>query len=154
MTKLKSEHIEVICINALTEELAKVRSLVDKYLISIGFSEEKSFNIQLVVDEVCSNIIKHSYSEIYSKNPEIKNTLKICLELQKNDTGLIIRIIDQGPPFNPIEYQSPNIKDHISHPHKGGLGIPLIKLLSDRITYTIENNNPIKNVLEIEFFLN
>jgi anti-sigma regulatory factor (Ser/Thr protein kinase) len=154
MKKQEKENIETICINAATDELVKVRTLVEEFTEGLGFSDEKSYNIQLVVDEICTNIIKHSYTKLYTDKPEKRKSLQICLELLKKDSGLLIRIIDQGPPFNPIEFQSPNIKEHIAHPHKGGLGIPLVKLLSDKISYKILDEIPMKNLLEIEFFLN
>jgi serine/threonine-protein kinase RsbW len=151
---LEIGNTETICINASTEELVKVRNLVENYTNGLGFSEEKSYNIQLVVDEICSNIIKHAYSSILIENPQKRNSLQICLELLRKNSSLLIRIIDQGPPFDPVDYQSPDIQEHIAHPHKGGLGIPLIKMLSDKISYTPSKGDTLKNVLEIEFYLN
>jgi anti-sigma regulatory factor (Ser/Thr protein kinase) len=150
MSKNLKNKTEKICINAFTEELVKVRALIEHFTEGAGFSEDSSFKIQLVIDEICSNIIKHSYSQIKQVTLN-KDTLKICLELKKEEKGILVRIIDQGPPFNPIEFDSPEISEQIAHPHKGGLGIPLIKLLSDQISYKKLKANNFKNQLEIRF---
>lgn len=149
MSKTKNKYIEKICVKASTEELAKVRELIEQFTLGLGFSEESSYKIKLVIDEICSNIIKHSYSQLLNEDTQ-KESLKICLELYQEKEGIVIRIIDQGPPFNPVEFIAPEIKEQIAHPHKGGLGIPLIKLLSDQISYR-RQVKPIGNQLEIRF---
>ncbi|OGU56095.1 MAG: hypothetical protein A2X64_05395 [Ignavibacteria bacterium GWF2_33_9] len=142
---------EKICINAITDELAKVRELVEMHIQEMGFSEEKQFSIKLVIDEICSNIIKHSYTTV--QKPE-DDYLKICIEIQKEVNKLIVKIFDQGPPFNPVEYHSQELSEKIKHPHKGGLGITLVKLLSDNLSYSRLDSDPQSNLLEITFFKN
>lgn len=151
MNIAESINSETICINASTKELVKVRSLVERFTEDMGFSEDKSFKIQLVVDEICTNIIKHGYNQMQIDTDN--KSKSICIVLIAKESSLLIRIIDQGPTFNPVEYQAPDIHNHISHPHKGGLGIPLIKLLSDKISFSIINGKQQKNLLEIEFNL-
>jgi anti-sigma regulatory factor (Ser/Thr protein kinase) len=140
-----SPNIEHFILNADTNELFKLREFIDDFCKKNNIKQDISYNIQLVTDEICTNIIKHSYKYDASK--------KIWLDIFIADKSLIIKISDEGDPFSLLDYQSQNLNDYISHPHKGGLGIPLVKILSDKIKYYPNSSSQKKNTIEIEFFI-
>jgi anti-sigma regulatory factor (Ser/Thr protein kinase) len=140
-------HIESIEIASDTKELIRLRDFFSNFAKFLNISEEMVFHINLAIDEICSNLIKHSYKD--------DSTKRILVEFEIINNNLLkIRIYDEGEPFNPIKFNTPDLHNHITHPHKGGLGIPLIKLLVNKMTYTILSENPQKNLLEIEFIFN
>jgi len=131
-----------IKLNADTKNLANLREQIADFLSLNGFDEQKIMQVQLVVDEFCTNIIKYSYNSDPSKSFEI------TIEAANNEVK--IQIIDDGKPFDLTQYQAPNISEHIKNPHKGGLGIPFIKLFSHKIKYLQLSKEPNKNLTEIQ----
>ena len=43
-----------------TEELHRIRMIVEDQAVGFGFDRETAFRMALAVDEACTNIIKHS----------------------------------------------------------------------------------------------
>lgn len=128
-------------LNADTKNLAFLRDKLFEFLTENGFDEQKIMEVQLVVDEYCTNVIKYSY------NSDPTKLLNVSLEIIKKE--IKIQIIDEGEPFDLTKYNSPNISEHIQNPHKGGLGIPFIKLFSNKVRYLHIPDNPSKNLTEI-----
>lgn len=128
-------------LNADTNNLAYLRDSLFKYLNEQGFDDQKILEVQLVVDELCTNIIKYSYQS----NP----TKVFVVTVESLNNEIKIQIVDEGQPFDITKYNAPNISEHIKNPHKGGLGIPFIKLFSHKIKYLPAPDNPKKNLTEI-----
>jgi len=110
-----------------TDNLSEVREFVGDAARAFGFKEEDAANIILAVDEACTNIIKHAYQ--YATDKEIEVTL-----LQSPGT-FEIRIYDSGRSFDPSTIRQPDLKEHIGHRRRGGLGVYLMKKLMDKVEY-------------------
>lgn len=134
---LKTENM--ICINADYVELEKVRGFIINFANSIGFDEITSTKIALAVDEVCTNLIKHSYH--FDKKREI------CINVDVNDNNLIIEIFDEGDAFDPSGGDMLNMRDYFNNFKRGGLGLHIIKLIMDEIKYFPRTPNFPKNKL-------
>jgi serine/threonine-protein kinase RsbW len=111
-----------------TENLLEVREFVGTAARSFGFSEEDIANIVLAVDEACTNIIKHAYQ--YANDREIEVTIL------PSQQSFEIRIFDNGKAFDPEALRPPNLKEHIGHHRRGGLGVYLMKRLMDKVEYS------------------
>lgn len=110
-----------------TDSLVEVREFVDAAARSFGFAEEEIANIILAVDEACTNIIKHAYHYAVDKEIEIS--------IFQNSGAFEVRIYDNGKAFDPSLIQEPNLKEHIGHKRRGGLGVYLMKRLMDKVEY-------------------
>ena len=110
-----------------TDNLLVIREFVSEEARAFGFSDEDAANIILAVDEACTNIIKHAYQ--YATDKEIEVTV-----LRKN-RSFEIRIFDTGRSFDPTTIRQPDLKEHIGHRKRGGLGVYLMKKLMDRVEY-------------------
>lgn len=137
-----NDKILKIELNADTKNLANLREQIAKFLFLSGFDEQKIMLAQLVVDEFCTNIIKYSYNSDPTKMFEI--TIEII------DKDIKIQIIDEGEPFDLSQYNAPSVSEYIKNPHKGGLGIPFIKLFSNNIKYLQLSKEPNRNLTEIQ----
>ena len=93
-------------------------------------------NLNLVLEEAVTNTIFYSYADT-----EIH---RIEIELKKEDKQLIIRITDDGNPFDPTKKEKPDTSLSIEDRKIGGLGIFLIQQLMDQVNYKREEN---KNIL-------
>ncbi len=110
-----------------TDNLLEVREFVGSAARTFGFSEEDVANIVLAVDEACTNIIKHAYE--YAKDKEIEISLFL------SNRSLEVRIYDNGRSFDPSTLRPPELKEHMGHQRRGGLGVYLMKRLMDKVEY-------------------
>jgi serine/threonine-protein kinase RsbW len=111
-----------------TDSLVEVREFVDAAARAFGFSEEDIANIILAVDEACTNIIKHAYQYAVDKEIEIS--------IFQSTRSFEVRIYDTGKAFDPSSIHAPNLKEHIGHKRRGGLGVYLMKRLMDKVEYS------------------
>jgi len=93
--------------------------------------EQLRYDLELIVSEACTNVVRHAYP---SQN--IPGTLQ--LRIFYDQKKIQIEIVDFGPGFDPEEIEDPNFEE----PKEGGMGLFIIKQLSDKIEYqTLENSN-------------
>ena len=93
----------------------------------IGLSKKMIFELNLALDELFTNIIS------YGLPKEGNHMIKITITPQKKKLCLCIE--DEGVPFNPVEFETPDVACSIDECKIGGLGIHIIKKLMDEICY-------------------
>ena len=123
--------------SALTS-LSIARDFLEDSLSGAGVSEEDIFDIALAADEWLSNIILHSYTPGQEGNIEIHLHLKDC--------ECVVTFRDRGEKFNFYATKSPNIEECMRAGKSSGLGIYLIRNLTDKVEYS---NSPQGNQLTI-----
>ncbi len=138
--------IEIIENNKLkaksdTSELEKIREFVSLKASEFGFSSAESQKIALAVDEACSNLIKHSY--------KYDNSKSFCLEVETLDNNFTVKILDKGIPFNPMSIAAPDMEEYFRTFKRGGLGIHIMKLVMDNISYLPSNEKNPYNLLKL-----
>ncbi len=128
-------------IKAATSKLTDIRKFVAKHAREHGFNEKQISDIQLAVDEACTNIIKHAYQFDQTKN--------FMIELEFDGDQLSITLTDHGSGFDPNRYQRPDLKKQIEKKKRGGMGIFLIKNLMDDVSYSSNNNTNVLRMSKI-----
>lgn len=121
----------------LAGELKHVRAACDFAVAAAqaaGLNQQSIFYIELSVEEIVTNIIEHGY-----KNTDSDKTIEIITE-QRADQ-LRISIIDQAPPFNPLEAAAPDPKTPLSARGEGGWGIAIVKQTMTQVSYSYENGH-------------
>lgn len=93
------------------------------------FSYRDLNNIIIVIDEACSNIIKHSYRDM--------QTGDIITEIKVTNRGIYITLIDKGRSFDWDKFKIPDLNYYVSIGKKGGLGVWIIRKLTDRSSYKV-----------------
>ena len=124
-----------------TAELEKIRAFVSLKAEEFGFSSAESQKIALAVDEACSNLIKHSYKYDSSKS--------FCLEVETINNYFTVKISDKGIPFNPMAISSPDMEEYFRTFKRGGLGIHIMKLVMDNISYLPSDEKNPYNLLKL-----
>jgi serine/threonine-protein kinase RsbW len=85
------------------------------------------FEINLGLDELFTNIISYGF------NDDLEHEIKFSLA--KEEEKLVVKVEDDGRPFNPLEVEAPKEAKDLDSIDIGGLGIHLIKKLMDEIDY-------------------
>jgi serine/threonine-protein kinase RsbW len=119
-------------ISSNTEKLNAVREFVSDAARNFGFDDETVSKISLAVDEACTNIIKHAYE--YAPNKELE--IKVLTNKQQFE----VIITHQGKLLDPKLITTPDMKEYLVHPRRGGLGIHLMRLLMDSVEYKIRDD--------------
>ena len=120
--------------NRLTD-LCKIKDAVAEVVSSATCTKRKFKEIDLVLEELFSNVVQHGF--IDDREHEIQLTL-YC----ENDM-LIIRMEDDGRPFNIMEAKPTETRCPIEKRCIGGLGIQFVKHFTDHCEYHRENNRNI-----------
>ena len=89
---------------------------------------EFKHDIKLVAEELLANIVNHSYAKDSEE--------KIELELNVDSNSVHLTFTDSGSAFNPLEGATPELLNDLS---EGGMGILLVKSLTDAQHYTRNN---------------
>lgn len=121
-----------ITVPADNEILEIVAKVVSKMARIAGFGDEDIFNIELAVDEACTNVIMHAYEKDSSKNFTV-----ICYYDKESFT---IEVQDHGKRFHFEAVPEPEVASRIEDQKVGGLGIYLIRRIMDEVKYYEESD--------------
>jgi serine phosphatase RsbU (regulator of sigma subunit)/anti-sigma regulatory factor (Ser/Thr protein kinase) len=115
----------------VSEIKEKITSLCREY----NFNYKDVNNLLIVLDEACSNIIRHAYKD----KPEGGD---ITFEIKVMEKGIYITLIDTGRGFNWKNFHTPDLNHYVDIGKKGGLGVWIIRKLTDKSDYkTTERGN-------------
>ena len=118
-----------------TSECNRLFEFLAVSLNQLPVTKEFRHDLKLVSEELLANIIKHGYD---SQADEV-----IDIELAVDGSSVRITFTDSASPFNPLERKSPDILNDLS---EGGMGILLVKSLTDEQHYQRDNNHNVFTV--------
>lgn len=114
-------------------ELAVIERLadaVDAFCTDHAVPPPVATNLNLVLDEILTNIISYGFKD------DGRHDIEIDLRL---DSGtLAVEVIDDGVAFDPLELPPPDLEAALEDRPIGGLGIHLVKSLMDSVEYRRE----------------
>lgn len=103
---------------------ACVTSLLTR-LESITEPAQQAYNIELAVQEVCTNIVRHAYAD------HTVGRIDVTLTIEQHPPRLTIDLCDEGKSFNITSVPAPNLEEGQVH----GYGLFLIQQLMDEVIY-------------------
>jgi serine/threonine-protein kinase RsbW len=117
---------DVMRIPADVSQLASVRDFVRKRALSLGADRDAMNDMVQAVDESVTNAIVHGYRDS-------KGFVEVALE--ERDRSLVARVRDEAPAFDPTTIPSPDMSLPLEQRPLHGLGIHLIRELTDSMSY-------------------
>ena len=109
------------------ESLGKISKFVIQAAQEAVLDSDATYQVNLAVDEACSNIIEHSYHG--------ENAGEIHCAYQVNGDRLIITLRDKGTPFNPDLVPEPEIDTPPMERKTGGLGLFFMRKMMDEVRF-------------------
>lgn len=94
-----------------------------------GISTEVLYDLQLAVDEACTNIITHGYADM--------DPGSIILDLELTPEQTVITLTDFGHAFEPGNASSPDVEAPIEERELGGFGLFFIRQSVDQMDYKV-----------------
>ena len=108
------------------KSLDEIFKFINEFSAKTGVDESVVFTINLVVEELFTNMVKYTS----------ENSNEILLELKKNADDLIIHLTDfDVDPFDINKTAEVDTKQSLEERRVGGLGIHLVKQMMDKIEY-------------------
>ena len=98
-----------------------------RWLADRNSSPAADYLANLAIEELVTNCIKHGYDDTD------EHTIEVTLKLSANE--LALTVTDDGHPFNPLELPEPDLHLPMEDRPIGGLGIHLLRKMSDRMEY-------------------
>lgn len=120
-------------------EIQRLAREITNFSEDNNLSKQIANDLNLCLEEVVTNIISYGY-----KDSAIHD---IIVNLRLNDNEIEIEVIDDALAFDPLINPEPDIKKPLEERPIGGLGIFLVKKLTDEIKYIREKNH---NVLKMK----
>lgn len=90
-------------------------------------SDDFCHDLQLAMDEACTNIIQHGYAGV--------DPGSIILELLIDENDVTMSITDFGYPFEPSEAPKPDVEAALEDRPSGGFGLFFIYSIMDSVDY-------------------
>ena len=113
-------------------EIERIRAAVNILSQAEGWDPKLVFQIELVLEEIGTNIIK------YGQDGESETQIDITLTSDRK--SLTLEIADNGKPFDPFaEAPPPDLDSPVPERPIGGLGVFLVRELMDEASYRREN---------------
>jgi anti-sigma regulatory factor (Ser/Thr protein kinase) len=124
--------------------LYRIREFITGIAIESGIDQQDIDNIELAIDEACTNVIEHGY------DPNEPNK-DITIRMEITTSKLVLTIIDHAKPFNILRYKPRDIRELQEEGKDGGLGIRLLRGIMDVIDYRTTANG-YNELIMIKYF--
>lgn len=121
-------------------ELENLNADVAEFLYAHNVPHRAAYAINLAIDELVVNVIRYAYVD--------DDTHMIQIGLEIDDEQIILRIVDDGRPFDPRK--GPSLDLHAEDREVGGLGLILVLDMVDALKYRRVDD---KNCVEIRVHL-
>ena len=115
---------------AYLESLEDFRGFIKKQCAVVpGTTDEILYDIQLAVDEACTNIISHGYADL--------DPGSIILDLDIDTDKIVVSLTDFGHAFEPSSTPIPDVDAPIEERELGGFGLFFIQQSVDEMNYQV-----------------
>ena len=111
---------------ATESKLPDIRAFIETVLSETPFRRKDVTAILLAIEEACTNVIRHAY--LYGEG-----TLKLKISLYSD--RITLSIYDKGRSFDFEKSSDPDLNHYIKTGRKGGLGVYLIRKVTDEVEY-------------------
>ena len=131
--------LELTVPNRLSEN-ARVKEHFNTFSEHYGIPERVRLKMNVVFDELLTNIISYAYHDDQPHDVEIK------VELSAD--RLKVSMVDDGLPFNPLGIEAPDTELGLEEREIGGLGIHLVRNMMDKVSYRRRIDKNVITVIE------
>ncbi len=119
-----------LTVDSKLENLTRISEFMTETMKHYKIHNTKDiYAVQLSVDEACTNIIKHAYSN------KRDGVIVIRCILSSPGNKFIVNILDWGKAFDPTIIPKPDTESSLNERKVGGLGIFFMRKFMDEVKY-------------------
>jgi len=115
-----------------TANLSLVRDFIERAVRRSPIEPNDLTKLALAVDEACANVIEHAH--------EHDATKELTIRVAFDDTRVEVDVIDSGRSFDPTQHAPVSLDDLKKHRKDGGMGIRIMQMATDELSYTLDEN--------------
>ena len=119
------------------ESLPEIQAFVRAELEAMDCPEETQKQLFIVIDEVFANVASYAYADG-------EGSVTVRLETESEPRAAVLTFLDSGVPFDPLTMKTPDISLKARERKIGGLGIFMVRKLTDEVSYAYADG---KNIL-------
>lgn len=116
-----------LIVNSQVERLAEIADFVADAACACGLNAEQTHDVQMAVDEACTNVIEHAYRGKSDGTIDI-----VCV---RRGDEFVVTVQDFGARFDPHKVKVPKTRAPLSARSIGGLGLFFMRKLMDRVQF-------------------
>lgn len=109
------------------EDIPPANEAISRWMEAAEAPPAADYLANLALEELVTNCVKYGYDD------SAEHLIEVRLSLQ--DGELVMTIIDDGRAFNPLDLPPPDTSLAIEDRPIGGLGIHMLRQMSDRMDY-------------------
>lgn len=117
-------------VQAILENVPRAMSCARAAAQQTGFGQSAIYQIELVVDEACANVIQHAYAGTEPGDMEVACYL--------DGRRFLIQVRDWGRSFDPRTVPEPDVEAPLEERSLGGLGLFLIREFMDEVDFSFD----------------
>ena len=112
------------------EALGQISAALESFGEEQGWAPELQFHVQLVLDELASNVIEHGYGA---------GEGRFWITIESRAEELRIEVVDEARAYDPLsEAPEAMLEGGVAEREVGGLGVHIVKQLMDELEYRRE----------------
>ena len=128
--------------NATLDDIPEVTDFVEAALDEMGCPDAAKLKIDVIVDEIFSNICNYAYDGA-------RGVAAVIVEETQDPHGVKLIFADRGKAYNPLEKEDPDPSLALEDRAIGGLGIFMVKNSADEVNYEYTNG---RNILTVKSY--
>lgn len=98
---------------------------LDEFAASADIPAEVTAKLQVVLDEIVSNLIRHA----------VPDAGAILLQVRRREHDVELAVTDHGPPFDPTRFEPVPLEVRVAERQVGGAGLLFVRALIDEIEF-------------------
>jgi len=110
----------------------QVGGFVATFVNEQGIAADEAVRILILLEELLTNLIKYGY-------PDRAEPGQAEIGLELNGSRLEIEVVDDGCAFDPFAVAPPNLDEPLEARQVGGLGLHILRSLTDEACYERRN---------------
>lgn len=127
---MPAEHSISLHLPCNSRYLSILRDATLEFCLAAGLSEFQGYQVEMAVDEACSNVIRHSYGGECEAAAEASH-LGFFVKITERAEELVVEIVDRGAGFNLADV----VKSELDEPTDREIGFFVIDKFVDQVDY-------------------
>jgi len=126
------------------EYVSAVRKLVSDVLVVNGYSHKFAYRSEVIVDEVCTNAVRYGCkavgAEVAFECLIWPDRIEVMVKDPGGESSDVTRLktaLEEEAPEDPMQQRL----SEVSHRGPGGLGLEIVRMLSDSVDVSVDDNN-------------
>lgn len=117
---------------ATDQELPNASNFVEEQAELLGLNAKAVMQVLVALEEMFVNVCHYAYDQ--------SDPGDITIDVDISDDKLSVTLIDDGPMYDPLSKEDPDVTLDVAERPIGGLGIFLVKKTMDETAYKYVNN--------------